>query len=283
MPWEAIKYVGSGLTLAAFIVAAIAWLLKSKSEEKERLIDLAKEDERAGLVRDALEFFSVETAGLSKAQQYQLALEQIRARGQRFKLVTMVVCAVALVGGIVAVYAITRGTQPASKVADQPHDEKANALAQPRVPEFLERVVYRTNMIERTEYTTDPGRFSPEKLDDFLTLSRLAYGTADKTNHGFKVDLTIRNTTKETIQLDLNERFFSMADNKGRAAELIYFCCESKGDSLPPAEERIVQLIFRDAGWHGKGIAASAIYFRVQGFVPVVSASWKAPTLAMAN
>ena len=63
MPWDALKYVGSGLTLAAFVVAAIAWLLKSKSEEKERLIDLAKDDERAGLVRDALEFFSVDTAG----------------------------------------------------------------------------------------------------------------------------------------------------------------------------------------------------------------------------
>src|ERR1022692_677762 len=80
MPWDAIKYVGLGLTLAAFVVAAIAWLLKSKSEEKERLIDLAKDEERAGLVRDALEFFSVDTAGLTKAQEYQLALEQIRAR-----------------------------------------------------------------------------------------------------------------------------------------------------------------------------------------------------------
>src|SRR5450755_3200680 len=108
MPWDAIKYVGSGLTLAAFVVAAIAWLLKSKSEEKERLIDLAKDDERAGLVRDALEFFSVDTAGLTKAQQYQLALEQIKERTQRFKIIAVVVCIIAVLGVAVAVDAITR-------------------------------------------------------------------------------------------------------------------------------------------------------------------------------
>src|SRR5450759_529274 len=108
MPWEAIKYVGSGLTLAAFIVAAIAWILKSKSEERERLIDLAKEDERAELVRDALEFFRVDTAGLTKAQQYQLALEQIRGRSQRFKIVAVVVCIVAVLGTAIAIYALTR-------------------------------------------------------------------------------------------------------------------------------------------------------------------------------
>src|SRR5262245_16055989 len=110
MPWDAIKYVGSGLTLAAFIVAAIAWILKSKSEERARLIDLAKEDERADLVRNALEFFDVDTSGLTKAQQYQLALEQIRGRAQRFKILALVICFVAVVGAILAVYALNRSS-----------------------------------------------------------------------------------------------------------------------------------------------------------------------------
>jgi hypothetical protein len=83
--------------------------------------------------------------------------------------------------------------------------------------------------------------------------------------------------------LDLNERFFSMADNNGRSAELIYFCCASKGDVLPPGEERTIQLFFRDQGWHGKGVSARAIFLRVRGLLPVVSASWKAPTLPTAN
>jgi hypothetical protein len=157
-------------------------------------------------------------------------------------------------------------------LADRPRDS--------RPPEFVAQFVYHTNMIERTEFTTEPARSSSEKLDDSLTLSRMAYGTADKTNRAFQVDLTIKNTSRETILLDLNERFFSMADNNGRSAELIYFCCVSKGDALPAGEERTVQLFFRDAGWHGKGVSANALYFRVRGFLPVVSASWKVPTLA---
>lgn len=150
-------------------------------------------------------------------------------------------------------------------------------------PEFVAVFVYRTNMIERTEYATEPGRFAPENLDEFLTVSRFAYGTADKTSRAFQVDLIIKNTSRETILLDLNERFFSMTDNTGRSAELIYFCCASRGDALPKGEERTVQLFFRDAGWHGKGVSARAIFLRVQGFLPVVSASWKAPTLPTAN
>jgi hypothetical protein len=149
-------------------------------------------------------------------------------------------------------------------------------------PEFVAQFVYRTNMVERTEFMTEPGRWPAEQLDEFLTLSRLAYGIADKTNRAFQVDLAIKNTSRETVLLDLNERFFSMADNNGRSAELIYFCCAAKGDTLPPGEERTVELFFRDAGWHGKSVSASAIYFRVRGFLPVVSASWKSPTLATA-
>src|SRR5262245_8381475 len=128
MPWEAIKYVGSGLTLAAFVVAAIAWILKSKSEERERLIGLAKEDERAALVRDALEFFRVETAGLTKAQQYQLALEQIRARSQRFKIVALIVCIIAVLGAVVAAYAITRSKGASASIATQIARKEAKEL-----------------------------------------------------------------------------------------------------------------------------------------------------------
>lgn len=108
MPWDAIKYVGSGLTLAAFVAAVIAWVIKSKLEERGRLIKGAKEDDRASLVRDALEFFHVDTSDLTKAQQYQLALEQIRARGQRFKIIAVIVCVIAALGALVAVYAIAR-------------------------------------------------------------------------------------------------------------------------------------------------------------------------------
>lgn len=146
-------------------------------------------------------------------------------------------------------------------------------------PEFVAQVVYRTNMIERTEFVTEPGRFAPETLDEFLTLKRVAYGTADETNRVFQVDVAIKNTSSETILLDLNARFFSMTDDKGRSAELIYFCCATKGGTLAPGAERIVNLFFRDVGWQGKSVSANSIQFRVQGFLPVVTVSWKFATL----
>jgi len=150
-------------------------------------------------------------------------------------------------------------------------------------PAFVAVFPYSTNMIERSEYTTEPGRFALENMDEFLTLSRFVYGIADKTNRAFQAELTIKNTSRQAILLDLNERFFSMEDNNGRRAELIYFCCASKGDVLRQGEERTVQLFFRDPGWHGKGVSARAIFLRVQGFLPVVSASWKVPTLPTAD
>lgn len=161
-------------------------------------------------------------------------------------------------------------------------DPKPDPKPESHPPEFTAQFVYRTNMIERTEFTTEPGHAPSENLEEFLVLSRLAYGTIEKTNRAFQVDVTIKNTGREAVFLDLNERFFSLTDNTGRSGELLYFCCASKGDVLPPGQERVVQLFFKDAGWHGKGVSARAIFFRVQGFLPVVRASWKAPTLATA-
>jgi len=78
--WEAIKYVGSGLTLAAFLAAVAAWVFKNKINEKERLIRSAPAEDRSKLVMTTLEFFSVDARGLTQDQQYGLALRQIRAR-----------------------------------------------------------------------------------------------------------------------------------------------------------------------------------------------------------
>lgn len=104
--WQSIQYVSSGLTLVAFIVAAAAAAYKSKSRERERLIQSAKDDQRAELVRNALEFFNVDTTGLSKDQKYELALAQIQARSKRYGQTTVVVCIVAVLMAVLAGSAI---------------------------------------------------------------------------------------------------------------------------------------------------------------------------------
>jgi hypothetical protein len=106
--WVAIQYVTSGLTLVAFLVAVIAWVYKSKSEERERLIQAAPEDTRPDLVHSALEFFDVNTVGLTRGQKYDLALVQIHARAQRFRTIAIVVCILAVILAGVSAYAISQ-------------------------------------------------------------------------------------------------------------------------------------------------------------------------------
>ncbi len=104
--WQAIAYVSSGLTLAAFVAAVIARILKSKLEERERLIRAADGADRADLVRNALEFFNVEAADLTKEQQFKIALEQIEARGRRFAISAAVICFLAVVAALATAFAI---------------------------------------------------------------------------------------------------------------------------------------------------------------------------------
>ena len=114
--WESIQYVSSGLSLVAFVIAAAVWLAKSKIEERERLIQSANVEKRPDLVRSALEFFDVDTGGLTKEQQYELALAQIHARSGRFRVMTTAVCTVAFLLVGVTAYAIYE----ASRSPDQP-------------------------------------------------------------------------------------------------------------------------------------------------------------------
>lgn len=123
--WQAIAYVSSGVSLAAFLATAIAWVLKTKSEERERLIRTASESDRAPLVSDALEFFHVDAAGLTKQQQFEVALEQIRARGQRFRLTAAVICFLALLAAGVAAFAIARPSRESSSSSVPTGDEYA--------------------------------------------------------------------------------------------------------------------------------------------------------------
>jgi hypothetical protein len=120
--WEAIKYVSSGLTLVAFILAAAAWTYKGTSERTLSLIETAKEVDRSQLIRSALEVVDVDTAGLSNAQRYELTIALIRARAERFRITAAVVCVLALILAAVSVYAISR-TNLAAALSTPPPNE----------------------------------------------------------------------------------------------------------------------------------------------------------------
>lgn len=168
--WTAIKYVSSGITLVAFIVAVTAWVYRASILQKERQIRQAPESARGDLVESALEFFRVDTSGLSAKQQYDLALEQIHAKALRFRSTAIVVVIIAFFGAAVGVVAILKpGNLP---VVMQP-DPLANA-ASPTIEAISTQV--KPTSIPLTPMplptTTDNQRSKKYTSDDVLPASK---------------------------------------------------------------------------------------------------------------
>jgi len=118
LPWEAIKYVSTGFTLCAFVVAALLSYLKNRTQEQRKSIESARPEDRADLVSRTLEFFNIDTQGLSREQQFLIAMRQINGRIERYRLVAIVVVVLAIIGAGLSAYAITvqnKSGQPTPK------------------------------------------------------------------------------------------------------------------------------------------------------------------------
>ena len=138
--------------------------------------------------------------------------------------------------------------------------------------------------IEQVEFEFEQGILPAETIQDFIRLSRIAFGELEPDGTGFNIQLILHNTSESPLVLDLSKRFFSLVDDQGLEAELVYFCCTSKGEILSAGQERTVQLFFRSpAGWSGKSISANYIFIRVDGLLPIVRLAWKLHTLAVAS
>ena len=149
--------------------------------------------------------------------------------------------------------------------------------------EFTASYIFR---IERTEYeTAESGQYPKETIDDFLRVRSVALGGAEAWSHNIlQIIVTLKNTKKDPIFLDLTERFFSVDDTRGYSAKLLYFCCASRpGELLSPGQEREIQLFFKASAWSGKHVSDQWIFFHVQGLLPVVRGTWKMPWLATAD
>jgi len=118
MPWEAIKYVSSGFALCAFVVAALFSYLKNRSQEERKRIESAPPDDRADLVAKTLEIFNVDTTGLTRRQQFEIAMRQINGRIERFRLIAIVVVVLAVTGAGLSAYALGAQKKSSAKKAD---------------------------------------------------------------------------------------------------------------------------------------------------------------------
>ena len=168
--------------------------------------------------------------------------------------------------------------QPVLGPAAEDIDTSLPTLREP--PDFISGYVFPPDLTERIEFEFEAGMLPKEDINDFLRLLRVAF---DVNHQTFNVRLLIKNTGTQPILLDLDHRFFSLEDDQGRGAAIIYFCCKSEGDLLAAGQEREVQLFFQSSGWHGKEVTARWIFFRVRGFLPVIRASWKMPVLVTAD
>jgi hypothetical protein len=152
--------------------------------------------------------------------------------------------------------------------------------------EFTAWHIFQPERIERTEYETETesGQYPKETIDDFLRLTSVALGNDGQRHNILQIIVTLKNTKKDPIFLDLTERFFSVDDTTGYAATLLYFCCASRpGELLSPGQEREIQLFFKAGAWSGKHVSRESIFFHVQGLLPVVRGTWKMPWLATAD
>lgn len=97
------------------------------------------------------------------------------------------------------------------------------------------------------------------------------------------MSVVIANTTSRPLPLDLTQRFFAMQDDRGRDAELVFFCCATSGEMLAIGQQRELRLIWAGApGWSSKETGAGRIYFRVSGLLPLASGTWVIPPVMAA-
>lgn len=149
--------------------------------------------------------------------------------------------------------------------------------------DFVTAYVMPPDMIERTEYSLDPTARFPADRGDVVRLERLAFGRLSDGSKGFSIKVSVTNTTGQPIVLDLTPRFFELVDDRGRQAELLYFCCEARGDTLGSGAQRELVLIYRSGqGWEGKETIPGRIHFRIFGLLPLARGVWSFRPLAAA-
>src|SRR5260370_38019358 len=104
--WGAIQYVGTGLSLVAFGVAAILFAYRARLAHRAEIIRSAPEKERLEAIAITAEFFRGDVSGLTRAQQQEIALTQIRTRGRRDLLLAGLSLAVAILLAAIAMVAV---------------------------------------------------------------------------------------------------------------------------------------------------------------------------------
>jgi hypothetical protein len=88
MPWQAIQFVTSGLTLLAFVVTVFAWVSRRRLLSNERNIRAAPPEDRVAMAQSVADAFlisaeRIDPNSLTREQRFELLMEQIRQKERR--------------------------------------------------------------------------------------------------------------------------------------------------------------------------------------------------------
>jgi hypothetical protein len=129
--WTEIQYVTTGLTLVAFIAAAGVALFSREKRSKADLIETAPLKERPALVEQVLRDEHIDVGSVPPRQRPAVIIEILRARARRYQTNAIVICFVATLTAVIAIYSIYRGNAatPARQAGNQQISGSANTPA----------------------------------------------------------------------------------------------------------------------------------------------------------
>jgi hypothetical protein len=187
--------------------------------------------------------------------------------------------------GIAAVLTAATGAYLALHKAPTVPKAGDSVPAPPREPAFLRQGTFPQPELAELVLAPPP----PEVGDSstFLRLTDASFGTLDTLPGAapsvFRFEFILTNTTGAPITLDLTSRFFTLDDDRGRAATLLFFCCPARGALLAPGQARTMVLYFESRDWYGKSVQAHLINLRVTGLLPIERARWHLRPLVTAD
>src|SRR5258708_37761559 len=87
--WGALPYVGTGLSLVAFVVAAGLLAYRARLKHRAEIIKSGTEKERLEAIAVTAEVFRGDVSGLSRMRQQDIVLAQIPAGARRDLLLAL--------------------------------------------------------------------------------------------------------------------------------------------------------------------------------------------------
>jgi len=112
--FQAVQYVGGGLSLVAFVVAAIFYSYREWLRGEADKIRSAPVEDRLKAIAAVSNFFVVDVSHLPIEEQAKIVLVQIHLRSRRDILICISFISIAAICGAIAILSITYNSQGAS-------------------------------------------------------------------------------------------------------------------------------------------------------------------------